>query len=472
MRRALAGVAAAALSVSLSVGAAPAGAAAPPVSVPLMPGPVQPNSQTFGAAVIGDGAVYTLTPDVTDTYRREVYRRPMVPTATGTALGEPRRVASAGGWSIAEDGGTLAYLSWPDERLVLRAPDGSETYPAWGDTWTISTFGPSSLSASWFAAGSTIYNRATGAAYDLDALSIGLPVAPEGPWADDVTVTEDRALWSASIYVVDGLHTAVFTVALGPSGPQGPVTMLDQETEAAESSVRAIGISGAGDPVWLHETYLYSGNEWSAATAVRWVPGGAVTQPYTEVVMPTSDFAGHVGVSGSQVSVGFDMSGTNLFLVDLDHPTTPPWTRWFSLATVLAVRGSLVATSDDGGLPMRLIDVQDRPITAGEDLPPSVSTVEPPSGSPLGGTAVTITGLGVAAATSVTFGGVAATGLQVLSPWAIKVTAPAHAAGTAPVVVTTPLGTSAGTAFTYIPYVGQTPSRVLTDLVVPPGVVR
>ncbi|HEY3438974.1 MAG TPA: hypothetical protein VGK35_14910, partial [Actinotalea sp.] len=47
-----------------------------------------------------------------------------------------------------------------------------------------------------------------------------------------------------------------------------------------------------------------------------------------------------------------------------------------------------------------------------------------------------------------------------------------HAAGTAPVVVTTPLGTSAGTAFTYIPYVGQTPSRVLTDLVVPPGVVR
>ncbi|HEY3438910.1 MAG TPA: IPT/TIG domain-containing protein, partial [Actinotalea sp.] len=470
MRRTLAVVAAAALSVSLSVGAAPAGAAAPPpVSVPLMPGPVQPNSQTFGAAVIGDDAVYTQTPDASAAWHNEIYSRPFVTTATGTALGEPRRVASSG-WSMAEHAGTLAYLSWPDERLVLRAPDGKETYPAWGDDYAIGN-GVSSLSARWLVAGGMIYDLASGASYDLGPLSVGLPPFGWAPLVNEATATDDRAIWTAYVPVGDSYEMGVFTVSLGPSGPQGPATLLDTASLGSEW-LRPIGVATAGDVTWLHEAFVDAGTTSSLTTGVRWVSGSAVTLPFGEIVLPSSDGANFVGVSGTQVSVGFQTSGTDLVTVDLAHPTATPVSRWFSLATVLEVRGSLVATSDDGGLPMRLIDVQDRPITAGEDLPPSVTTVEPPSGSPLGGTAVTITGLGVAAATSVTFGGVAATGLQVLSPWAIKVTAPGHAAGTAPVVVTTPLGTSAGTAFTYIPYVGQTPSRVLTDLVVPPGVVR
>jgi len=64
---------------------------------------------------------------------------------------------------------------------------------------------------------------------------------------------------------------------------------------------------------------------------------------------------------------------------------------------------------------------------------------------PAGRTAVvTFTGTGLTGATSVTVGGRPATGLQVLSPTQVRVTAPALPAGSWPVVVVTPAGSSSG----------------------------
>lgn len=89
--------------------------------------------------------------------------------------------------------------------------------------------------------------------------------------------------------------------------------------------------------------------------------------------------------------------------------------------------------------------------TAADDFvytpaPPTVTGLFP-AGGPVGGTTVvTVTGTGFTGATGVTFGGTAGTGLTVNDDNTITVTAPAHAAGTVDVIVTTGGGPSANTS--------------------------
>lgn len=82
--------------------------------------------------------------------------------------------------------------------------------------------------------------------------------------------------------------------------------------------------------------------------------------------------------------------------------------------------------------------------------PPSITSLNPVSGSETGGTRVTIVGTNLLGATGVTFGGVAGTNLVVNSDTQLKVTAPVHATGAVDVAVTTPDGadTEVG-AYTY-----------------------
>jgi hypothetical protein len=74
--------------------------------------------------------------------------------------------------------------------------------------------------------------------------------------------------------------------------------------------------------------------------------------------------------------------------------------------------------------------------------PPTVSRLSPASGSPHGGTVVTVSGTNLAGATTVHFGAKAGTHVTVVNAGTVKVTAPA-ATGTVNVTVTTPGGTSA-----------------------------
>ena len=84
-------------------------------------------------------------------------------------------------------------------------------------------------------------------------------------------------------------------------------------------------------------------------------------------------------------------------------------------------------------------------------VPASVSAVSPNMGSASGGTAVTITGTGFTGALGVTFGGGAATNVNVVSDTSITATTPPGRSGTASVVVSTPGGaTSANSLFTYV----------------------
>jgi len=83
----------------------------------------------------------------------------------------------------------------------------------------------------------------------------------------------------------------------------------------------------------------------------------------------------------------------------------------------------------------------------------AVTLVTPNTGSPVGATAVTLTGTAFASGATVTFGGAAATGVTVVSANTVTAITPARAAGVVDVVVTMPGGASATlpNGFTYAP---------------------
>src|SRR5262249_31366002 len=84
---------------------------------------------------------------------------------------------------------------------------------------------------------------------------------------------------------------------------------------------------------------------------------------------------------------------------------------------------------------------------------PAVTGLSPTSGSTGGGTLVTITGTDLSGATQVLFGNTAASAFTVVSATQITATAPAQAAGSVDVRVTTPARPSAtppADSFTYV----------------------
>jgi alpha-tubulin suppressor-like RCC1 family protein len=97
---------------------------------------------------------------------------------------------------------------------------------------------------------------------------------------------------------------------------------------------------------------------------------------------------------------------------------------------------------------------------------PTVTKVKPASGSTEGGTAVTITGTNLTAATAVDFGATSAASVTVNSATSITAVSPAGSVGQVDVRVTTPVGTSAissGDHFKYAPTVtGVSPNSGLT----------
>jgi len=83
-------------------------------------------------------------------------------------------------------------------------------------------------------------------------------------------------------------------------------------------------------------------------------------------------------------------------------------------------------------------------------IPPTVDSVTPLSGPVAGGTPITLSGTRFTDATSVTFGGIAATDVRVINSSTITAVVPPHAAGTVAIAVTTPDGTGSRTgAFTF-----------------------
>ncbi|MET7381473.1 IPT/TIG domain-containing protein [Streptomyces sp. NPDC005526] len=152
------------------------------------------------------------------------------------------------------------------------------------------------------------------------------------------------------------------------------------------------------------------------------------------------------GLFGATVLIGgrsatdlfYNLAGTALIA------TTPPGAPGPATVTVEATSGSASIT---GGFTYLLA--------------PAALAVSPGQGTVTGGTQVTITGIGLSGATSVTFDGAPAT-IDSDSDTTITVSTPPGAPGSATVVVTTPGGTSNPLTFTYVPLpvpVGISPTQ-------------
>lgn len=82
--------------------------------------------------------------------------------------------------------------------------------------------------------------------------------------------------------------------------------------------------------------------------------------------------------------------------------------------------------------------------------PPTVSGMAPTMASTLGGTVVTLTGAHLSGTTAVAFDGTPASQFTVVSGTQVTATAPAHAAGSATVLLTTPSGSAAAGTVLYV----------------------
>jgi uncharacterized lipoprotein YbaY len=142
--------------------------------------------------------------------------------------------------------------------------------------------------------------------------------------------------------------------------------------------------------------------------------------------------------------VGFNGGPTSVVI-----PANVASPRVISVIATSAGIGTIEASVGSGVCELTAVSV---PITVLGPAP-TVTLVAPATGAAAGGTLVNITGTNFATTgtVTVTFGGVAATGVTVVNSTTITCTTPAHAAGAVNVVVTNPdtqSGTMAG-GFTY-----------------------
>jgi hypothetical protein len=179
----------------------------------------------------------------------------------------------------------------------------------------------------------------------------------------------------------------------------------------------------------IADNYVYG----VAPTITSVAPGAGTTAGGTTLIITGTGFSG-----ATAVTIGGTAATTYIINSDTQITATTPAHAAGTVDVVVTTPGGASAnTTGDNFV-----------YTAG----PIVTDVAPATGTTAGGTSVVITGVNLTGATSVTFGGTAATSFTVNSGTQITAVAPAHAAGNVDIIVTTPLGVSVNTAddnFTY-----------------------
>jgi hypothetical protein len=202
-------------------------------------------------------------------------------------------------------------------------------------------------------------------------------------------------------------------------------------TWTATGPVSSTCLAFVGDPASGYAIAGMSDRYFSivqAPTVTGLSPTRGSTTGGTSVVITGTNFSGVMGVS-------FGGASATSFLVNSPTQITAT-TPTHAAGTV-----EVVVTSDGGSSATAGTANDFTYVTP----PPTVTSLNPATGSNAGGTTVTITGTNFLGATAVTFGGSPASTFAVISTAQIRVTAPAHAVGTVNVQVTTPGGASATT---------------------------
>jgi hypothetical protein len=171
------------------------------------------------------------------------------------------------------------------------------------------------------------------------------------------------------------------------------------------------------------DRFVYSPNLAPAVTGLGTTSGS--TAGGTSVTVSGSGFTGATGVTFGGTAASFTVRSDG----------------WLTATAPAHAAGTVdvVVTTPSGSSATGAADRY----TYAAAASPAVTGLTPASGGTAGGTTVTITGSGFTGATAVNFGSVAAASFNVLSDNAISAVAPAAAAGTIDVTVTTPAGTSA-----------------------------
>ncbi|HEY6506403.1 MAG TPA: IPT/TIG domain-containing protein [Vicinamibacterales bacterium] len=243
---------------------------------------------------------------------------------------------------------------------------------------------------------------------------------------------------------VDGGNLVVltgtgFTGITGAAGVTFGGTNATSYTVNGDTQITAIAPAHAAGTVNVIVTHPTNGASvntvgddytFGAAPTITSVsPGSGTTAGGTSVVITGTGFTGTTGAA----SVTFGGTNAASYTVNSDTQitaTTPAHAAGTVDVVVTTPVGATANTAADNFI-----------YTAG----PTVTDVAPSSGSTAGGTIVVITGTGFTGATAVTFGGTAATTFTVNGATQITATAPAKAAGTVDILVTTPAGTSPNT---------------------------
>ncbi|WP_257450218.1 IPT/TIG domain-containing protein [Archangium lipolyticum] len=227
------------------------------------------------------------------------------------------------------------------------------------------------------------------------------------------------------------------------------------------------------------ELFSYTGSDTRLFVVV---PPGATTGPITVVntrgsatssaslIVDSGSAVSLSGISPARAAVGatVELSGTNLSGCQALFPGLSSGARVLS-NTGTRMQVVVPESSASGYLQVRCV-------TGAAWIhfelapPPRITGISPSSGPSTGGTRVSLTGSGFEPGATVSFGGVAASGVTVADGEHLSATTPAHAVGVVDVVVSNPSGSRAtlGGGFTY----EKAPAPVLTGVAPSSGSTR
>ncbi len=402
---------------------------------------------------------------------------PLGTSVTGGGYSYSGSITANGSYPSASNQWSLAYTffsgSINDEAVCARAPDGyvresgvSGQYPGLVNVpcpsgavviggggsegsfsqnagWSAPiAFGPTLESTQWsFGSGYM------GAPTPVSGWAICAQEQPPAPTVSGVSPASGPVAGGTSVVITGTNLTGATAVTFGTAGPAAGFTVN------SATQITAIAPADSAATVDITVTTPGGTSATSAADRFTYLPAPTVT-----TISPASGTT----AGGSTVTI----TGTNL--------TGATAVNFGAIAgsNVTVVNATTVtATSPAGSAGMADVTVTTPGGTSATSAAdhytyvtpaPTVTAVNPSSGTTAGGTSVTITGTNLTGATAVHFGAIAGSNVTVVNATTVTATLPAGSAGTIDVTVTTPGGTSAPSANDHFTYVSTAPA--------PPGV--
>lgn len=361
-------------------------------------------------------------------------------------------VTTAGGTSATSAADQFTYVAAPTVTSI--SPTSG---PGTGGTTVI-------ITGSNFSGSTAVTFGATAAAgYTVNSGTQITATAPAGTGTVDVRVTTIGGTSATSAadrytYVPSPSVTSISPTA-GPTG--GGTTVTITGTNFSSATAVTFGATAANGFTVNSATQITATAPAGTGTVdVRVTTGGGTSatsaaDQFTYVAPPT--------VTSISPTAGPTSGGRTVIITGSNFSGTTAVTFGATAASGFTVNSgtqiTATAPAGSGTVDVRVSTVGGTSATSGADqftyVPaPAVTSISPSSGPTAGGTTVTITGSNFSGTTAVTFGATAAAGFTVNSATQITATAPAGAAGTVDVRVTTLGGTSATSAadqFTYLP---------------------